>query len=605
MTAILTSTLEEALRLNAEFGWAPIPTVPELKKPVRRGLFDNPPTTEAEIRLAWQRALEWMNNPANPDHVALSGLQPGLAIHLGESGIFLSDTDTPEEVTEFEALCAAGGYDPGLPSVRTAGALHRDGTVKHVDGRHWYYACPTELVIPRGGELNLRISAPGRPGVFLQGGKRIAMRPPTVRNGKAYLPGGGAELRPMPDFLRLFIEAHLAQKAGAEAARGTRPATARVSDAETAWAERTPILDLLPGWRATGMDGDCEVLAHPDASSERSGVAHATGCSHLPESDTPLLTLFTTSLVDWMEPLLERESPITVTKMTLFALRHYGGDTGAARRALGFHGYTAVRRRETAGASAAPTGPGLGALLAAAGFTTAAVQATVAPTAPEVPAPVAPTPAPAPAPEPTAEYRVPPAPAYVAPPAPAYVAPPAPAPVEAVPATGAGGIPRHPNPAAPTTWGAPRMPSPHFEAAVQTLRNRAVYPADIVEARLRRLLDGGTGKWQRADDLKALHSTPPHLLVAEAATAWGISPAAALPLLRLAGLSLRGEVLVLERPGAADEHADTLGDPELRVPGRLDPLAYREDPADKKRVCRAARCEFTAFYLFHTTLGGN
>ena len=327
MTAILTSTLEEALRLNAEFGYAPIPMEPDTKAPLLRGMFEAPPTTPDAIRDAWSRAQWRMSHPDNPQW---NGRQPNIAIHLGASGVTLIDTDIPPEVESWEAACAAADYDPGLPTVLSAGDTRSDGTVKHHDGRHHYFDWSDDWVLP-GKAMNI----PLRPGTahspFLQTGARIAMRPPSARNGKAYLPGGGLERRPLPQFLHDRINEWI------ESQKHTPRVgvVGETSSAEVAWSEAVAILTLLPeGWEIVGDDRGCEVLRHPGASSDRSGVHHAAGCDHLGGgTDIPLLTLFSTSVGGWLAPLVENGAPVTVPPLIT---RPPSGITVVAEVALRF-----------------------------------------------------------------------------------------------------------------------------------------------------------------------------------------------------------------------------------------------------------------------------
>jgi hypothetical protein len=96
------------------------------------------------------------------------------------------------------------------------------------------------------------------------------------------------------------------------------------------------MLTLLPaGWQVTGDDYGCLILAHPEASSDRSAVSHDAGCPHIPDSDVPLLTIFSSGVGEWLAPLVAEGTPRTISKLRLFAARHYDGDLSAARRALG------------------------------------------------------------------------------------------------------------------------------------------------------------------------------------------------------------------------------------------------------------------------------
>ena len=318
------------------------------------------------------------------------------------------------------------------------------------------------------------------------------------------------------------------------------------------------------------------------------------------DTDIPLLTIFSTGVGGWLAPLVKNGAPVTVTPLTLFARKHYGGDRNAARRALGMDGPRVYRRRsdERASANSAASGPGLGVLLAAGGYTDATAEVAVPAPTPITPDPVAPAPvAPAPvAPASVATAAV--ARALVAPAlvAPALVAPASVAPAAVGPASVAG-LTR----TAPTRWDAPKLPSPLWEAAVATLRSHAVVPDELVEQRVRAMLTGT--KWDREAPLREVHTTPPHLWVSTAAAAWGMFPDAVLPLLRLAAIHLEGELLILERVGADDADADVPGDAVHGIPGWLNPTIYRGDVAARTRALSAARPDLAAFYIFRITEG--
>lgn len=327
--------LNFAIHLNCTLGWACIPLAPYSKVPAIKGLFDNPPRTEAMILDAWSRAQFRIDH--DRDHPEWHGLSPGIGVLLGASKLLQMDADTTDEVAAWHALCAENGYDAGKPTVLTPGARGVDGEMKHRDGGHWFFP-QGDLDIGTGVvKLALGVGPKGGHAV-LYGGRRLAVLPPTVRDTGQYVSGGG-EIRPLPDFLRERIT-----DSNSAAVRNAKPPFGVsgeyvATDQEWAWAEAMDWLDLLPdGWILTSEERDGhQVYARPGASSDRSAVAHVTGCSHFRNAKAPPpLTIHTSNPGDYLDAVVADRCPSSVSKLRMYALKHYYGDTAQARRALGF-----------------------------------------------------------------------------------------------------------------------------------------------------------------------------------------------------------------------------------------------------------------------------
>lgn len=346
------SGLETALELNRTNGWAMLPLLPFAKTPAIKGLFDLPPMDENAIRVAWQHAQNRIDH--DRDHPEWRGLAPNLGVLLGASRLLQLDVDTPAEAASWKALCDEHGYNPGLPTVLSPGSRSADGTWAHHDGGHWFFRVPEGIEIPERGKVEVHIGEPGS-AACLYGGKRLAVIPPSVRAEGEYVFGGGT-IQELPPFLVGMLVEHLARQeakhtrsaASGHPMFGTSEYTA--CETEWAWSEGMDVLDLLPeGYVLTKEERDGHrVYARPGASSERSIVAHPDGgCEHFPSGSAPApLTIWTSNAGDFLEPLVADGVPVSVTKVTIYAARWYGGDRHQARQALGF------RSRSTAGYAA-------------------------------------------------------------------------------------------------------------------------------------------------------------------------------------------------------------------------------------------------------------
>jgi hypothetical protein len=320
--------LTAALDVAARLGWAPLPLVPFQKTPAFAGLFDAPPRTESEIRAAWQRATR-------------GSTPPNVGILLGASRILLLDADTPSEVAAWKALCAENAFDPGPPTAQTPGTRGADGSMKHVDGGHWYFLQPDDLAIPRG-KIQVPVGPDGSPdAAVLYGGRHLAVIPPSIRDTGAYVPVSG-HVHPLPPFLRRRVEDHLRPSgvgsAGVDSPFGT--SEYRASEKEWQFHDDNDWVDLLPeGWVETAEERDGHIVyGRPGGSSSRSAVAHPEGCSHFPNAYTPPpMTFFSSESGDFIDQLWEDRGHggiASATKLRLFALRRFHGDMEKARAYL-------------------------------------------------------------------------------------------------------------------------------------------------------------------------------------------------------------------------------------------------------------------------------
>jgi hypothetical protein len=301
-------------------------------------MFDNPPQDEAAIQAAWSEAQR--RNNTSKKHPEWNGMPPNVGVLLGASGLLQLDADTPDEVAAWQAICAEYGFDPGPPTVRSPGSRGVDGEMKHRDGGHWLYQqgdvkfSSTVLALPVG-------SGPSGGSAVLYGGRRLTVIPPSVRDTGEYTDGGGLIGQPLPAFLAAMIaeaDAKAPTPRGADSPFGVSGEYI-ATEQEWAWSEAVDWLDLLPdGWVLTHEERDGhQVYVHPSASSDRSAVAHVSGCSHFRNAKAPApLTIHTTNPGDYLEVVVSIKCPASVSKLRMYALKHYQGDTRQARIALGF-----------------------------------------------------------------------------------------------------------------------------------------------------------------------------------------------------------------------------------------------------------------------------
>jgi hypothetical protein len=335
--------LATALYVAAHHGWAPLPLVPWTKEPVNKGLFDNPPRTESEIRAAWDRAQRTIDRL--PQHAHLRGLPPNIGILLGASKLLLLDADTPGEVNAWKRACGEHFFDPGTPTVRSPGTRGTDGGMKHIDGGHWYFEQPDDLVIPTKIVVHVK-PQDSTESAILFGGRHLVVIPPSVRDTGAYDYAGGL-FRPLPPFLRSEVDSYLTRfsrpHAGYSGSSDDPFGTSeyRSHERELDWDDNTDWLDVLPeGWTETAEDQDGHVVyARPGASSSRSAVAHPPGCRHFPNPNSPPpITFFSSASGDFLDKLQEgrgRSGVTSATKLRLYALQHFHGDMDKARESLG------------------------------------------------------------------------------------------------------------------------------------------------------------------------------------------------------------------------------------------------------------------------------
>ncbi|NMN94517.1 AAA family ATPase [Antrihabitans stalactiti] len=256
---------------------------------------------------------------------------PNFGVELHRSRLLVVDADTPTQVRAFQRARKIGdpkAVDHGLlPTVKSPGSRNDDGTWKHERGGHWYYALPDGV---DGGYVKVEITGTGESWVIIGNPNQQVVLPGSVRKeGRYCLVGGVGVVRP---WLTAYLDGsapkgHRAKGVGKPSI--VRPASGSGTSAIDAWARGRCWTELLgaDGWTQTGRArcGDkCVVWKHATASSERSGVAHAEGCSEFDigsDDDYPL-HVFSDS-----HPVLEGGG--TYTKYQYALTVHYGGDTRA------------------------------------------------------------------------------------------------------------------------------------------------------------------------------------------------------------------------------------------------------------------------------------
>ncbi|BBZ00522.1 bifunctional DNA primase/polymerase [Mycolicibacterium fallax] len=381
-------SLNRALSLAQTRGWRTIPLLPYMKLPAVSEFYQRQTINPGELEVMWKEAQDRIASLTSRvaagrvededladvvrSHPDYAELEPNIAVLLGHSRLVIVDVDTTDQMHAWLAFCERHGYDPGPRTQASPGVITREGTVKHDGMGHFFYALPDDI---DGDELNRSgVSLPlGEPTVaceteearkaavpVLMTGKRYALIAPSTRAEGAYVPTAGTAIRPLPAFLAAPLREHLNSRRAQREKAQSRSAHLAREDRLWAWDDHTPWTDILEGWEETDVDGEgCVTLRHPDASSNRSAVAHAVGCSHLRNSDCdapPPVTFFTSTLPDWVLSALETtENKQTVGKLKLYAHKLYGGDVRTARRMLGLadHAPTRARKASTSNAPSA------------------------------------------------------------------------------------------------------------------------------------------------------------------------------------------------------------------------------------------------------------
>lgn len=386
-----SSSLDRALQLAQSKGWYTIPVHPLGKNPAARDYYAHPSLSPKDIRELWRQSRGFIRSTArrvaegnvqglDTDFVEVieetegyADLEPNIAVLLGHSGLVVVDVDTTLQMDAWQALCEREGYDPGAPTQRSPGVIKRTGEVKHDGQGHFFYTLPADLAEhPDLNSVGIKLKV-GDPTVEcdtdeeraaavpdLMTGKRYVLIAPSTRTEGAYVLTPGATVRPLPDFLAAPLREHLAGKARVRQQHAERAAHAVRDDAVWAWDETVDWTDLLEDWTEEGGEGNCIVLAHPEAQAGRSAVAHTVDCEHttisalIAEGTPPPITFYTSTLPEWVSDALDTTTGgSTVGKLKLYAFKYHHGDIANARRSLGLPLRAPTRARK-ASAPAAP-----------------------------------------------------------------------------------------------------------------------------------------------------------------------------------------------------------------------------------------------------------
>jgi hypothetical protein len=309
------------------------------------GTYETASSDPYVIRSKWQKIERALQRSDRPEIRARAGLPPNVGVVLGASGLVVVDADTPSQVQSWLRLCVHHRYEPGPATVQSPGSLSQ----KHFDGGHWYFSIPEDIsrdeVASCGINLKFGMDESEDPAyACLMSGKSYTVVPPSVREEGPYVGDVEGDIPVLPEFLAEVLRNFLAAKKAKRQRRQSdiaRPGSTSTA-AEWKWFNGTPWESILPeGWEQTGIEQDgCVVYRHPDATTMRSAVAHAPGCTHLPGDvgRTPPMTFFTTTLPEWITDALGTTTEgASVSKLKLYAFRHFGGDVGMTRKMLGLN----------------------------------------------------------------------------------------------------------------------------------------------------------------------------------------------------------------------------------------------------------------------------
>ncbi|MFF0015207.1 bifunctional DNA primase/polymerase [Streptomyces sp. NPDC005374] len=260
-----------------------------------------------------------------------SGITPNLGVQPRLSRMIVVDVDTAAEQDAFLlAWSEATGTDMTSmkPTVLTPGAQNPDGTWKHRDGGHYWFAVPEDFELP----TNIGKTT-GDGGWVIAWGDTQVLVPPSSRPEGAYkLIGQSMQL---PDWLREFI-AQRAKRAGDHEPAGDLRLDA--DDPTNAWAAKHPWTELLTahGWTDTGRTDSscgCPIWTAPGGEhhSWKSATAHGPGCGLYPENQTnAVLHLWTDNPPEELAACGKN-----VTKLNFVAYTRHDGNVRAAMEALG------------------------------------------------------------------------------------------------------------------------------------------------------------------------------------------------------------------------------------------------------------------------------
>lgn len=245
---------------------------------------------------------------------------PNLAVHLGPSGLLVADCDTASQVEAFKAASRQSRSGASeKPTVTTPG-VQVDGVWKHSEGGHSYFVLPDGV---SGRSKKIPIEGSSETWDILGGDGKFVVLPGSTRTEGRYR-YNDAPVAVAPS----WILNHIAASGEASPRREIRTQHTAAEPSELdAWAREKQWSSLLSaeGWQRTGPSGCgelCSEWMHPTATSSKSAVVHAEGCTGTDftrgtDGDWPM-HLFSTS-----HPTLSGDK--TYTKAQFVVESRYGG----------------------------------------------------------------------------------------------------------------------------------------------------------------------------------------------------------------------------------------------------------------------------------------
>lgn len=271
-----------------------------------------------------------------------------VAVRLAGSGYVVADADTPAEVAALQAWLAQGGVassDIPAPTVSTPGSSDQS----HHGGGHWWFRLPASLDVDMSAAPAVRridVDMPdGTTGGFsLYMGNAYVLVPPSARPEGPYSlvsPDTAAPACLVDEIVRTCAIAVKRDKARQDYAERLAQGTTDVDSQVAQWSAATDWEDILApaGWADTGAVDSCgcPIWTAPGVhSSPKSATAHTAECGHGRIDPTnPPLHVWTDNPGDELADHIATRGTKTVSKLTVFALLHHGGDMAAAMDAAG------------------------------------------------------------------------------------------------------------------------------------------------------------------------------------------------------------------------------------------------------------------------------
>lgn len=261
-----------------------------------------------------------------------------LGVELGLSRVIVVDVDTDAEKEAFAASWMAATGEP-LPygvTVQSPGVMAVDGSWKHKNGGHYWFALPPSLVLP-GDEGAMKDPS----GWIAMWSARQVLVPPSVRDEGPYLLTG--DIHPAPQWLLSRVVNYIVdRRSRAKAQESRREAGGSGFTGEAhidGWSVSVSWGDLLEpdGWFDTGIVDSCgcSIWTAPGVhASYKSATAHDVGCSQYDDAPGHCpLHVWTDNPPDFLiNPAFGDK---TFTKIQYVALRDHGGNMALACRAEG------------------------------------------------------------------------------------------------------------------------------------------------------------------------------------------------------------------------------------------------------------------------------